>query len=65
MKEIKHLKDRILDAEVEKRIKAWADITIMSLELKRAALREKHPELSKDEINELVRKELSALRHDE
>jgi hypothetical protein len=62
VKEIKHFKDRISDAEVEKRINAWAHITMLSLELKRAAMRKKHPELSEDEINELVRKELSMLK---
>lgn len=48
--------------EVEKRIKAWADVTMLSLELKRAAMRKRHPELREDEINELVRKELSMLK---
>jgi len=49
-------------AEVEKRINAWADVTMLSLELKRAAMRKRHPELREDEINELVRKELSMLK---
>ncbi len=62
MKEIKHFKDRISDEEAEKRIKAWADITMLSLELKRAVLRKRQPDLSKDEINELMRKELSSLK---
>jgi hypothetical protein len=48
--------------EVEKRIKAWADVTMLSLELKRAALKKKHPELGENEIKELVRKELSMLK---
>ncbi|MEW6215115.1 MAG: hypothetical protein AB1478_07945 [Nitrospirota bacterium] len=52
----------ITDAEVEKRLKAWADVTMLSLELKRAAMRKRHPELREDEINELVRKELSMLK---
>jgi len=52
----------IPDAEVEKRINAWADVTMLSLELKRAAMRKRHPELREDEINELVRKELSMLK---
>ena len=34
----------ISDAEVEKRIKAWADVTMLSIELKRAALRKRYPE---------------------
>jgi hypothetical protein len=35
---------------------------MLSLELKRAAMRKRHPELREDEINELVRKELSMLK---
>ncbi len=50
------------DAEIEKRIRAWADVTTLSLELKRAAMRKRHPELREDKINELVRKELSMLK---
>lgn len=48
--------------DVEKRIKAWADVTMLSLELKRAAMRKRHPELREDEINDLVRKELSMIK---
>jgi hypothetical protein len=59
---VKHSKDRISDTEIEKRIKAWADITMLSLEMKRAVIRQKHPELGEDEINGLVRKELSMLK---
>ena len=47
----------ISDEEVEKRIKAWADVTMLSLELKRAVMRKRHPELSENEIRELIRKE--------
>ena len=65
MKEVKHFKDRISDAEIEKRIKAWADVTMLSLDLKRAAMRKRHPELREDEINELVRKELSILKSEQ
>jgi len=54
--------NRLFPAEVEKRIKAWADVTMLSLELKRASMRKRHPELREDEINELVRKELSMLK---
>ena len=49
-------------SEIEKRLNAWADVTMLSLELKRAAMRKRHPELSEDEINEMVRKELSMLK---
>lgn len=62
MKDIKHFQGRISDAEIEKRIKAWADITMLSLELKRAVLRKRHPDLSEDEVNELMRNELSPLK---
>lgn len=60
-KEIKHLRHHISDAEIEKRIKAWADVTMLSLEMKRAAIRQIYPELGEDEISVLVRKELSIL----
>ncbi len=49
-------------SEVEKRLNAWAEVTMLSLELKRASMRKRHPELKEDEINELVRKELSMLK---
>jgi hypothetical protein len=65
VKEVKHFKYRISDAEIEKRIKAWADVTMLSLDLKRAAMRKRHPELREDEINELVRKELSILKSEQ
>jgi len=52
-------------SEVEKRLKAWADVTMLSLELKRAAMRKRYPELREDEINELVRKELSILKSEQ
>jgi hypothetical protein len=53
---------RISPAELSKRLEAWADVTMLCLELKRAAMRKRHPELREDEINELVRKELSMLK---
>ncbi|MEW6068015.1 MAG: hypothetical protein AB1610_06975 [Nitrospirota bacterium] len=56
---------RLSPEEVEKRLKGWADVTMLSLELKRAALRKRHPELGEDEINELVRKELSTLNSEQ
>lgn len=46
----------ISDAEVEKRIKAWADVTLLSLELKWAMLRKRYPEYSDDEIRHLMKK---------
>lgn len=49
----------ISDAEVEKRIKAWADVTMLSLELKRAMLKKKRYRLKGRKITEIVRKELS------
>jgi hypothetical protein len=56
------VKKRIEPVEVEKRIRAWADVTMLSLELKRAALRKRHPGLRENEIRELVRKEISMLK---
>ena len=47
----------ISDAEVEKRLRAWADVTMLSIELKRAAMRKRYPHLNEDEIRELIRKE--------
>ena len=38
----------ISDAEVEKRLKAWADMTMLSLELKQALLKKRYPEYSDD-----------------
>jgi hypothetical protein len=49
-------------AEIEKRIKMWADVTMLTLELKYAAMRKRYPALSEDEIAELVKKELSMLK---
>ena len=58
--------NKTLDSEeIERRIKAWADVTMLSLELKRAAMRKRYPELREDEINELVRKELSILKSEQ
>jgi hypothetical protein len=48
--------------EVEKRIRAWADVTMLSIELKRAVIRKRHPELGEDEIGEMMRKEFSMLK---
>ena len=44
-------------SEVEKRLRAWADVTMLSIELKRAAMRKRYPHLNEDEIRELIRKE--------
>ena len=54
--------NRLSSAEVEERIKAWADVTMLTLDLKHAALRKRHPELSENEIRELVWKEISMLK---
>ena len=55
--------NKTLDSEeIERRIRAWADVTMLSLELKRAAMRKRYPELSENEIRELMRKELSMLK---
>jgi hypothetical protein len=42
--------------EIEKRVKAWADVTMLSLELKLAMLKKRQPGLSEYEIRELMRK---------
>ena len=47
----------ISDTEVEKRLRLWADITTLSLELKRALLKKRHPKLNEDELSELIHKE--------
>lgn len=52
----------VVPREVSKRLDAWADATLLCLELKRAAMRKRHPELSEEAINEMVRKELSLLK---
>jgi hypothetical protein len=56
------MKSRLSPEDVEKRIRAWADVTMLSLELKLAAMRKKHPELRENEIRELTQKELSTLK---
>ena len=52
----------ISDAEVEKRIMAWADMTMLAIELKLAGLRQRYPELSENELRELMRKENSVMK---
>ena len=44
----------ISGAEVEKRIRAWAAVTMLSLELKGAMLRKRYPEYSVDEIRKKI-----------
>ncbi len=53
----------ISDAEVEKRLKAWADVTMLSIELKLAMFRGKYPDLTENEIRELIRKESSLVKY--
>lgn len=52
----------ISNAEIERRIRAWADVTMLSLELKRAAMRKRYPKLKENEFKELMLKELSILK---
>ena len=52
----------ISEAEVEKRIRAWADVTMLSIELKLSMLRQRHPELSENELREFMRREHSAMK---
>ena len=40
---------------MEKRLRAWADVTLLSLELKHAALRKKYPALDDQAITTLMR----------
>jgi hypothetical protein len=47
---------------VEERIRAWAEITALSLELKLAAIKVRFPHFDADAINEMMRKELSVLK---
>ena len=56
------MKKDIDTAEIEKRIRVWADVTMLSIELKRAAIRKRHPELGEDKIDEIVRKQLLMLK---
>jgi len=58
--EEKTKKQPLSPAEVEKHIQAWADITQLSLDLKRAVLRTKYPEASEAELNTLVREQLAS-----
>ena len=53
---------KIDPAEIEKRIRSWAEVTSLCLELKYAAMRKRHPELSEDDISEVVRKQLTMLK---
>jgi len=46
---------QITAEEVEKRLRAWADVTLLSLELKRAALKKKYPTLDDQAITALMR----------
>ncbi len=52
----------ISNAEIERRIRAWADVTMLSLELKRSAIRKRYPKLKENELKELMLKELSILK---
>lgn len=57
---------RISDAEATRRIQAWADVTMLSLDLKRAALRQKYPQADDRELSEMVREEFARYKdHDE
>ncbi len=51
---------QITAEEVEKRLRAWADVTLLSLELKRAALRKKYPALDDQAITTLMRERHAA-----
>ncbi len=55
---------QITAEEVEKRLRAWADVTLLSLELKRAALRKKYPALDDQAITTLMRAQHAAYGDD-
>ena len=50
---------RISSEEAQKRLQAWADVTMLSLDLKRAVLRKRYPNLSDDEVSARVREEIA------
>ena len=52
----------LLSEEVEKRLRAWADVTMLSLELKLSMLRKRNPELGEQTLRELMRKEIAMLK---
>jgi len=45
--------------EVEKRLKAWADVTQLCLELRLAVLRKRYPHLDDETLREMRRKEIA------
>lgn len=47
-------------AEIEKRLRTWADLTLLSLELKRAALKKKYPSLGEHDFSGV----LSTMNHE-
>ena len=51
---------QITAEEVEKRLRAWADVTPLSLELKYAALRNKYPALDDQAITTMMRERQAA-----
>jgi len=51
---------QITAEEVEKRLRAWADVTLLSLELKRAALKKKYPALDDQTITAMLRERYAA-----
>ena len=52
----------ISNEEAEKRLRAWADVTMLSIELKLSMLRNKYPALKDDEIRQLMLKEYLAVK---
>jgi len=53
---------RISSEEAQKLLQAWADASTLSLDLKRAVLRKRCPELSNDEVSARVRDEIARYR---
>lgn len=48
---------KLTEAFVKKRLRAWAEITELSLELKRAMMKAQHPKLNRKQISALMRKD--------
>lgn len=55
---------QITAEEVERRLRAWADVTLLSLELKRAALKKKYPALDDQAITTMMRERHAAYGDD-
>jgi hypothetical protein len=55
---------QITAEEVERRLRAWADVTLLSLELKRSALKKRYPALDDQAITAIMRERHAAYGDD-